>query len=89
MLKREIVPDFSECIETRAKKEFNQAVERLVAAGRDEVLEEKIETLRLFLENMDLRKLRAESERHLLEGKRVTFVIYREGDSPKYDMQVE
>lgn len=89
MLKIEIVPTLSECIETRAKSEFDEAVARLVAGGRDEEMELKVETLRLFLEKADFRKLRAESERHLLEGRRAVFLIYLQGRDPQCDLMVE
>jgi translation initiation factor IF-3 len=86
----ELVPDLSQCIESVAKKEYWKAVgEYLSAEQEDKELEEKIELLRMFLESMDFRELRRESERHLVEGKSVKFVIYLEGRELKCEMKVE
>jgi hypothetical protein len=37
---------------------------------------------------MDFKKLRRESERCLIEGRKVKFVVYLEGGVPKYNMRV-
>jgi hypothetical protein len=50
--------------------------------------EEKAEILRLFLQTGDFKKLRAESEKFLIERKVVRFVIYAERGVPRYAMQV-
>ena len=54
----------------------------------DAETEEKLETLRLFLETADFRKLRAESEKHLAEGKSVRFTVYFEDGVLRCEMQV-
>jgi translation initiation factor IF-3 len=41
----------------------------------DKRLEEKIELLKAFLESIDFKKLRSQSEKYLVEGKKVKFVI--------------
>ncbi len=51
-------------------------------------LAEKAEILRLFLESADFNKLRAESEKHLLAGRKVKFLVHLERGQPKYEMQV-
>ncbi|HEY31800.1 MAG TPA: hypothetical protein G4O10_01695 [Dehalococcoidia bacterium] len=85
----ELIPDLSSCIETVAKREYEKVSKALLtAAKRDEELEQKVETLRLFLENMDFRKLRSESEKHILNGKIVKFIISLDNGRPKYEMQV-
>ena len=90
MLKIELVPDLSSCIETVAKKEYREALGKLLREGEgDRELQERVELLRVFLEAMDFRKLRAESEKPLLQGKKVKFTIYLEGDKPKYSIRVE
>jgi wyosine [tRNA(Phe)-imidazoG37] synthetase (radical SAM superfamily) len=53
----------------------------------DKNLEQKIELLRLFLETADFRQLRAESERHLSEGKIVRFVLTLDKGKPRYEMK--
>ena len=89
MLQIELVPDVSHCIETVAKREYEGTLKQLLGAVEaNKELEEKAEILRLFLETMDFKKLRAKSEKWLVEGKTVKFVIYAEGGAPKYVMQV-
>jgi hypothetical protein len=89
MLKIELVPDLSNCIETVAKKEYSEIVRQLLAMeeGNDE-LEERAELLRSFLETTDFRRLRSESERYLVDGRRVKFVVYAGGGVPKYEMRI-
>ena len=65
MLRVELVPDLSHCIETVAKREHKAVSKQLLTPGqRNKELEEKLEILRLFLETADFKKLRAESEKH-------------------------
>ena len=49
---------------------------------------EKLETLRLFLESTEFSKLRSESEKHLIAGKKVKFTLYLEEGKPKYEMKI-
>ena len=88
MLRIELLPDLSHCIETVAKRECQKTVSRLLEGAGSEELEQTAELLRMFLETMDFRKLRTESERHLTEGKEVKFVVYLDDGAPKYTMQV-
>ncbi len=89
MLKIDLVPTLSQCIETVAKKEYDETVRQLLASGEgNEELHERAELLRSFLETTDFRRLRSESERYLVEGRRVKFVVYSEGGATKCDMQV-
>ena len=88
MLRVELIPDLSHCIETVAKREHTTVSKQLLAsAQRNRELEEKLEVLKLFLETGDFEKLRAESERRLLEGKKVKFIVYRDR-GVKCEMQV-
>ena len=89
MLKIELVPDLSHCIETVTKRKYAELVPKLLAPrGGNKALEEKLEILRLFLEAADFKKLRSESEKQLTEGREVRFVIYLEDGVSKYQMQV-
>ena len=54
----------------------------------DKKLEERIELLKAFLESMDFNKLRSQSERYLIEGKQVKFVISWKEGKPVYEMAV-
>ena len=85
----ELTPDLSSCIETVARREYNDVTRTLLTATpRDGTIEEKAEVLRLFLETADFRKLRAESEKYLLNGEKVKFVVSLEDDQLRYEMQV-
>jgi len=89
MLRIELVPDLSHCIETVAKREHREALEKLLGAeGGTKELQERLEVLRIFLETMDFRKLRRESEKHLMEGRKVKFVVYLKEGNAKYELQV-
>jgi hypothetical protein len=85
----ELFPSLSHCIETTAKEEFRNLVNQYMEVGRkDKKLEDKIELLKAFLESADFKKLRSQSERYLLEGKRVKFVICWKADKIPYEMVV-
>jgi len=89
MQKIELIPDLEHCIETVAKREYEVLLKQLlVRKRRNKKLEEKLEILRLFLETADFAKLRAESERHLVEGKTVRFRIFLENGKPGYEMDI-
>ena len=85
-----MVPDLSHCIETVAKREYQEIVQRLLSAEQvSDILVEKAEIMRLFLQVTDFRKLRAQSEAHLLRGRSVSFVVYLEGGVVKYNMRIQ
>ena len=55
----ELVPDLSHCIETVARREYENLARNYLQSGKgDSELGEKIELLRSFLESADFRKLR-------------------------------
>jgi hypothetical protein len=85
----ELFPSLSHCIETAAREEFWNSVNQYMEGGQeDRKLEDKIELLKAFLESMDFKKLRSQSERHLVEGKQVKFVICWKEGKPSYEMMV-
>ena len=85
----ELLPSLSHCIETTANEEFWDSVNQYMESGReDKKLEEKIELLKAFLESADFKKLRSQSERYLVEGKKVKFIICWKVDKPSYEMMV-
>ena len=89
MQKIELIPDLDHCIETVAKKEHAVVLKQLLTRKRrNKGLEEKLEILRLFLETADFTKLRAKSEKQLVEGKAVRFVIFLENGIPGYEMDI-
>ena len=89
MLQVQLIPDLSHCIETVARKDFQSATRQLLVKGVEtEELQEKAETLRLFLETANFQKLRAESEKHLVAGREVTFTVCLKNGAPLYDINV-
>lgn len=90
MLQIELAPDLTHCIETVARGRHREIVSRLLSSEvGNEALMESGELLRSFLETADFRKLRSESEPHLVAGQKVTFVVYPEGGSAGYRMQID
>ena len=89
MLKIELIPELDRCIETTAKKEYTALQTQLLALGKENPeLEERLEVLRVLLETADFKKLRAESERKLMKGKQVRFVVYLEKGISRYEMYI-
>ena len=89
MLKIDLVPTLSQCIETVAKKEYDETVRQLLTSGEhNRKLLEIVGLLKNFLETADFKKLRAESERHLVEGRYVKFIVYEESGLAKYEMRI-
>ncbi|MBA7479013.1 hypothetical protein ES707_14444 [subsurface metagenome] len=89
MLKIELVPDLSHCIEMVAKREHAAVFKQILAPRQgNKELEEKLEILRLFLETADFKKLRYESEKQLMEGRIVRFMVCLENGVPKCQMQI-
>jgi N-glycosylase/DNA lyase len=85
----ELFPSLSYCIETAAGEEFWNSVNQYMESGqKDKKLEERIEFLKAFLESADFKKLRSQSERYLIQGKQVRFVICWEKGKLCYEMIV-
>lgn len=87
-LRIQLQPDLSRCIETVARDEYERGLRSLLAGEGDEHLGERTELLRLFLETADFSGLRRQSERYLLEGKKVTFTVYKDEGVLRYELQV-
>ena len=86
----ELLPTLELCIEGTARREYKKSADEYMQKGRkDRKLEQKIELLRMFLETADFRKLRAESEKYLTEGKKGRFILTSEKGKPKYEMKIE
>jgi hypothetical protein len=85
----ELFPSLSHCIETAARDEFWNSANQYMEGGRqDKRLEHKIELLKVFLESADFKRLCSDSERHLLEGKKVRFIIWQNKDGLNCEMVV-
>jgi hypothetical protein len=83
-----LLPTTSACIETQAKRLYNQTLSQLMKKADDPRLQERLETLRFFLEQADFHRLRAESEPHLIEGRKVTFTVWQENGQARWEMTV-
>lgn len=81
-------PALDACIETQAKRLHNQTVSSLLKTPDDLRLQKQLETLRLFLEQADFHKLRAESEPLLIEGRKITFTVWQDGGKAQWKMDV-
>ena len=89
MLRIELVPTLSHCVESAAREQYDKSVREYLRAGKgSQELEERIELLKAFLESMDFSELRRESEKHLTQDRDVRFVVYMERGEPKYEMEV-
>ena len=87
MVQIELVPELSHCIETVARKEYENLARSYFQAGKgDSELGEKIELLRSFLESADFKKLRQQSEAYLLKGQKIKFILYQERRKANYRM---
>ena len=68
---------------------FGLTVRQILTSGEhNRKLPEIVGLLKNLLETADFKKLRAESERHLVDGKYVKFIVYAEGGVPKYEMRI-
>jgi hypothetical protein len=83
-------PKLKSCIETTAKREYWKRVHQyLKTRVEDKGLEERIELLRGFLETANFAELRSQSEKYLIDGKRVTFNLSTRQGKLTYEMIVE
>jgi hypothetical protein len=71
----ELLPDLSHCVETRAKQEYAATMSKILSGDQSPGLEERLDLLKTFLETADLSRLRRESEEHMIQGRKVKFVI--------------
>jgi len=89
MVEIELYPTLNHCIETTARKEYQRLVQEYLDGKGTPDFQERADLLRSFLESADFRKLRQQSEAELLQGKKVTFTLYRDGDETKCHMSVD
>ncbi len=80
-------PTLEACVETQAKRLFNQTSSQLLKSPENASLQEQLETLRLLLEQGDFHHLRADSEPLLLEGKKVVIEVWKEGGDAKWQIK--
>jgi hypothetical protein len=86
----ELVPTLSHCIETMAKRKYWKSIDEYLKKGNgDRKLEEKIELLRAFLKTADFGILRRQSEKHIIDGKKVKFILSIKNGKHSYEMTIE
>ena len=89
MLKIELIPDLLHCIHTVTKREYEYTLRQLLSAeDGNKKLGKKLELLTILLKEIDFKQLRSESEKYIMEGKKVKFVFYLKNNLPKYEIQV-
>jgi hypothetical protein len=90
MVRIKLVPDTTYCIETVARMEHEKLMRTLLRSGAgDADVSRKMELLRTFLETADFKALRKQSDEYLQTGKRIAFIIRREGNSFSYEIVPE
>jgi hypothetical protein len=84
-----LVPNLSSCIETTARNAHRERLFLLLSGNQDnDRLKMELTVLEKFLETTDFKKLRAESEKHLVDGKQVEFIIYLQDGKAEYDLKI-
>jgi hypothetical protein len=87
-IKIEIEPELSACIETKAKREYQSTLSEILKGSDTNELQEKLQTLRLFLQNTDFKQLREEYEKYLLDGRRVKFILDPRKGKSGYEVKI-
>lgn len=87
-IKVEIEPELAACIETKARREYQNTLSRFLQKRRDERLEARLEIMRLFLETADFKQLREAYENYLVVGKRVKLILRPGKNRPKYEIKI-
>jgi hypothetical protein len=76
-------------VESAARDEHERSLREYLRSGEANAeLEARIELPRAFLESMGLPELRRRSERYLMEGNAVRFLVHRESGELKWEMEV-
>jgi len=78
------------CIKCLAEQELNNCLlELLKGEENNEKLQQKYDMLLAFLKSPESQKLRAESEKYLAEGKKVTLRLSFADGKPKYELNMD
>ena len=83
-------PSLQSCIETVANKEYKEVLRQLLKTSQEnEQLEEKLDLLTRFLEAADFNELRSRSDKFLLKGERVEFILKSKESPPNYEVEMK
>jgi hypothetical protein len=85
----ELVPNLEHCVQTRAKQEYTATMSRILSGDESPELEQQLELLKAFLEQADFSRLRRESEAHLVEGRKVKFLLSGPAGSGKWRVEMK
>ncbi len=89
MITIELNPTVTHCIESTAKRAYNELLAGYLAGDSpDKDTEERAGLLLEFLNTADFKQLRRKSEPYLLEGKKVTFTLFYRGNEAGYTMEI-
>jgi hypothetical protein len=86
MLRVELVPDLSNCIETAAREEYEDMLKQLLGTRQaNKGLQKRLEILKLFLQTADFKRLRTESEHpHIAKSELINSQQIRKFEFPKF-----
>jgi hypothetical protein len=76
------------CVEAAVREAYHERLS-VCLGGEDPVALAACDTLARFAETADFPALRRLSEPHLLDGKRVCFVIFKQGDEVVYRLETD
>jgi len=86
----EFEPGLSTCVETLAKQAYDRTLRTVMQSIHERTdLDERLETLRIFLQKTDFAALRSRYEPHLVAGRRVRVTVRSSGDEVAHDIEVE
>jgi hypothetical protein len=89
MVEIKLEPDLSSCIQTLARREYDRLTREILTSDEEDAeLQERLETLRIFLESTNFSELRSRYEPFLVQGKRVRFTLRQTADKAEYRIQV-
>ena len=78
------------CVKCLAEDKYGDCLRELLQGGLDnEELRTKYQALLSLLTSPELESLRAETERHLSDGKDVKVLIHLEKGQPKYEIKID
>ncbi|MFC1998391.1 hypothetical protein ACFLVR_01955 [Chloroflexota bacterium] len=78
------------CVKCLAEDKYGDCLRELLQGGLDnEELRTKYQALLSLLTSPELESLRAETERHLSDGKDVKVLIHLKKGQPKYEIKID
>ena len=78
------------CIKCLAEQELNNCLRELLREeSANKEMQQRFEMLLAFLKSPESQKLRAESEKYLAEGRKVTLRLSFTDGKPKYELNID